>query len=167
MHKFLHQEILTGKQFVALRQLAISSAEKGNLPNGALLLDSENKLVYQSESKVASDCDATAHAERLVIEQACKKEHTPIIRNYSLITVVEPCLMCLSAAYWAGIKKVYYIIPAAAYWDVIPWMSESKTINKYELIAQWNERIEMVQLGGHEGQFIEIFDNYKSRIISR
>lgn len=154
-------------QINILKKLMMTSGKKGNLPNGAILIGAKGKIIGKAESLVATNRDATAHAERLVIEKVCKKSKSPLIPRYKLISVFEPCLMCLSAVYWAGIKEVYYIIPAYKYWNAIPWVSESKKINKNDLIDKFSEKINFEHLGIYEKEFSKIFDEYVKHLISR
>jgi len=155
------------EQIKTLKKLTILAGKKGNLPNAAIIIDDVGNIIGQSQSLVATNKDATAHAERLLIEKVCKKNKSCVIPQYKLISVFEPCLMCLSAAFWAGIKEAYYIIPASKYWNKIPWASESKKINKQELVSKFSEKIKFIQLKTYERDFEKIFDEYVSNLISR
>ena len=42
------------------------------------------------------------------IREACKKLGTPHLDGCDLYTSAECCSMCLSAAYWAHIRHIYY-----------------------------------------------------------
>ena len=159
--------VLTKQQIRKLKQLSIDSAKKRNLPNGAILVDDKNQIVSFSQSLVASNTDATAHAERLVIEKYCKKVKSPIVKNIKLITVIESCLMCLSACYWAGIDEVYYILPASFYWEKIPWLIESKQIDKQKLINQFEPPVKLFWLKDLVDEFKPIFEEYVKNVISR
>jgi tRNA(Arg) A34 adenosine deaminase TadA len=57
---------------------------------------------------VTSANDPTAHAEIVAIRQACRRLKTFRLDRCVLYTSCEPCPMCLSAIYWARIRKVYY-----------------------------------------------------------
>lgn len=151
----------------ALKELALSSGEKHNLPNAALIVNKKGGIIGSSESLVATNTDATAHAERLVIEKVCKKEKSPLIPNYILLTVLEPCLMCLAAAYWAGIKKIYYIIPSSRYFSQIPWITESKNINKKNLVKKFAEPVVYQAIKSYQKEFEELFDKYINKVIKR
>lgn len=158
---------LSQEQLGILQKLARSSGEKANLPNAAIIVGKNGSIIESSESLVATNTDATAHAERLVIEKVCKKLKSPIIGGHALITVLEPCLMCLSACYWAGIQNLYYIIPSEKYRDKIPWITESKKIVKQKLSTELEPPVRLVHLKQHEEIFEEIFDSYLERVIPR
>jgi tRNA(Arg) A34 adenosine deaminase TadA len=57
---------------------------------------------------VTSTNDPTAHAEVTAIRDACKRLKTFHLEDCELYTSCEPCPMCLSAIYWARLKKVFY-----------------------------------------------------------
>ncbi len=154
---------LTKEQLKVLERLTIDSGKKGNLPNAAILIKGR-KIIGKSGSYVASKKDATAHAERLVIEKVCKKEKRFLLPEYSLVTVFEPCLMCFGAAYWVGIKKVYYIIPAKKYIKEIPWCGESKKLNKDKLTRKLAEPFRIIHLKKYMKEFTKIFDDYADKV---
>jgi len=158
---------LTKEQIQKLKELAIDSANKKNLPNAALMIDG-NEIIESEGSYPASTPDATAHAERTIISKTCKKTNKFLLQaKYAIVSVFEPCLMCIGAAYWAGIKKIYYIIPASKYVNKIPWATESKTIDKHKLIEQFNERMEIIKLDKYEKEFTALFDEYVAKTVKR
>ena len=76
-------------------------------PFGAVIVKN-NEIIADGFNIVTSSNDPTAHAEVTVIRKACEKLKTFNLEGCELYTSCEPCPMCLSAIYWAGIKKVYY-----------------------------------------------------------
>ncbi|SRR6056297_2884764 len=84
----------------------LHSGEGG--PFGAVIVKN-NKVISQAHNTVMKDNDPTAHAEINAIRQACKKLKTYHLADCVLYTNAEPCPMCLAAAYWARIKKIFYI----------------------------------------------------------
>ena len=77
-------------------------------PFGAVIVDKEGNIIANGNNKVIKNNDPTAHAEIIAIREACKKLNTYDLKDYILYTSCEPCPMCLSAAIWANIKKIYY-----------------------------------------------------------
>lgn len=59
-------------------------------------------------NRVIKDQDPTAHAEINVIRKACKMLKNKSLENCILVTTAKSCPMCLSAACWANISKIYY-----------------------------------------------------------
>ena len=77
-------------------------------PFGAVIVDSSGNIVGNGNNRVFKNCDPTAHAEIIAIRNACEKLGTYDLSDCILYTSCEPCPMCLSAAIWANIKKIYY-----------------------------------------------------------
>lgn len=76
-------------------------------PFGAVVVRQE-KIIARGWNRVTSANDPTAHAEVTAIRAACRKLNTFHLEDCELYTNCEPCPMCLSAIYWARIKKVWY-----------------------------------------------------------
>ena len=88
-------------------ELSIKSVNSGTGPFGAVIVK-DNKIISEGFNKVTSSNDPTSHAEISAIRNACKKLENFSLKGYVLYTTCEPCPMCLSAIYWARIKKIYY-----------------------------------------------------------
>jgi len=93
-------------------RIAIELSEKNVLeslggPFGAVVVRN-NEIIAQSANRVLITNDPTAHAEVCAIRFACAKLHTPDLTGCVIYTSCEPCPMCLSAIYWAGINTIYY-----------------------------------------------------------
>lgn len=76
-------------------------------PFGAVVVCGD-KIVGRGCNLVTSVNDPTAHAEIVAIRQACKKLRTFRLDDCDLYTSCEPCPMCLSAIYWARIRRVFF-----------------------------------------------------------
>lgn len=76
-------------------------------PFGAVVVR-RGKIVGRGWNQVTSTNDPTAHAEVTAIRDACKRLKTFQLDDCALYTSCEPCPMCLSAIYWARLRKVYY-----------------------------------------------------------
>jgi guanine deaminase len=93
-------------------KLAKNEAEK-NLkmnsggPFGAVIVKG-GKVIAKARNMVLETNDPTAHAEINVIRIASKKLKRFNLSDCILYSSCKPCPMCLSAIYWARIKKVYF-----------------------------------------------------------
>ncbi len=76
-------------------------------PFGACVVK-DGQIVGKGTNRVLKDNDPTAHAEVTAIREACKYLNTYDLSDCELYTSSFPCPMCLSAIFWANIKKVYY-----------------------------------------------------------
>lgn len=80
-------------------------------PFGAIVVknvDGEDRVVGISCNQVIKNNDPTAHAEVMAIRDAGTKLGTWDLSGCELYTSCEPCPMCLMAAKWANIEKIYY-----------------------------------------------------------
>lgn len=76
-------------------------------PFGAVVVR-RGKIVGRGWNQVTSANDPTAHAELSAIRDACRRLKTFQLDDCELYTSCEPCPMCLSAIYWARLRRVYY-----------------------------------------------------------
>jgi tRNA(adenine34) deaminase len=90
-------------------ELAKMAAEFGEVPVGAVLIDSKSgKLVAAACNATESDCDPTAHAELVAIRQAAEFLDQSRLPDCDLYVTLEPCAMCAGAISHARIRRVYY-----------------------------------------------------------
>ncbi|MCM1369306.1 MAG: nucleoside deaminase [Candidatus Amulumruptor caecigallinarius] len=87
--------------------ISLKSVETGGGPFGAVIIK-DNEIVSTGHNSVTRDNDPTAHAEINAIRNACRKLNTFSLSGCTVYSSCEPCPMCLSALYWAGVRKVYY-----------------------------------------------------------
>lgn len=89
-------------------ELAVENVRSGSGgPFGALIVRND-RIVAEGANCVTSSNDPTAHAEIIAIRSACKGLGTYQLRGCDLYTTCEPCPMCLGAAYWSRLDRIYY-----------------------------------------------------------
>ena len=76
-------------------------------PFGAVVVR-DGRIVGRGCNEVTSVNDPTAHAEIVAIRAACQRLKTFQLDDCDLYTSCEPCPMCLSAIYWARLRRVFY-----------------------------------------------------------
>ena len=92
----------------ALEQAKLA-AEKGEIPVGALVVDSESgEILAAAHNLRESNKSAIAHAEVLAIEEACKKRGSWRLHGCTLYVTLEPCPMCAGALVNSRIDRVVY-----------------------------------------------------------
>ncbi|MBE6601239.1 MAG: nucleoside deaminase [Ruminococcaceae bacterium] len=92
-------------------RLAIEEAQKameeGEIPVGAVIVQGD-RLIARAHNRCVNDSDATAHAERLAIEAACRTLGTWRLSDCTLYVTLEPCPMCAGAAINARISRIVF-----------------------------------------------------------
>jgi tRNA(Arg) A34 adenosine deaminase TadA len=88
----------------AMRQAAL---ERGDQPFGAVVVR-DGQVVGEGVSAVITAPDPTAHGEIQAIRDAARRLGTGQLSGCDLYTTFRPCAMCESAAYWAGIARIYH-----------------------------------------------------------
>jgi tRNA(Arg) A34 adenosine deaminase TadA len=76
-------------------------------PFGAVVVR-RDKIIGRGWNRVTSTNDPTAHAEVVAIRDGVPALKTFQLDDCELYTSCEPCPMCLSAVYWARLRRVYY-----------------------------------------------------------
>ena len=143
------------KKFMHLA-IEIANKSKGG-PFGAIIIDNNNNIIAKSSNSVTIDNDPTAHAEINAIRTACKNKNNFKLDDCILYTTCEPCPMCLSACYWANIKKIYY---ANTRQDAAEINFDDSFIYD-EIIKDISERnIEMIKIDNSDA--IKTFNTWKN-----
>jgi len=89
-------------------ELAVEGVTNGDGgPFGAVIVRG-GKVIGRGCNRVTSLHDPTAHAEIVAIRDACAKLGTFELTGCELYASCEPCPMCLSAAYWAHVDRLFY-----------------------------------------------------------
>ena len=86
----------------------------GNGPFFAAVYDEDGNIVAEAGNSVVKDNCPVYHAEVNAIRATCEKLGTYDLAPYNLSLYVnaEPCIMCVGAIMWSGIKKVCYGVPS-------------------------------------------------------
>ena len=87
--------------------LSIENVAAGGGPFGAVIVR-DGEVIATGTNRVTASCDPTAHAEVSAIRAACAKLGDFKLSDCTIYTSCEPCPMCLSAIYWAGIERIFY-----------------------------------------------------------
>ncbi len=89
--------------------LDIAAQATEEVPVGAIIVDSRtNKIIAKEHNLVELRQDPTAHAEMLAIQTACKDIANKSLHGFDLYVTLQPCAMCLQAAIYAKIRRIYF-----------------------------------------------------------
>ena len=87
--------------------ISIDNVANGGGPFGAVIAR-DGEVIATGTNRVTANNDPTAHAEVSAIRTACAKEQCFKLEGCTCYTSCEPCPMCLSALYWAGVERIVY-----------------------------------------------------------
>ncbi len=87
---------------------ANAAGRRGEVPVGAVLVDARGEVVARSGNRTRELHDPTAHAEILVIREACAALQSERLPEHDLYVTLEPCAMCATALSAARIRRLYY-----------------------------------------------------------
>lgn len=121
----------------------IAAQNLGFGPFAAAICDEKGKIIAQDNNSVLRDNCSICHAEINVIKKVQEKYHTYNLSPYnlSILITAEPCMMCLGAIMWSGIKNIYFGTPSS----------------EVEQITGFDE--------GYKPNWIKIFENKGIKII--
>ncbi|SDZ82983.1 tRNA(Arg) A34 adenosine deaminase TadA [Thalassobacillus cyri] len=87
--------------------LAVANVKEGGQPFGAVLVRNGD-IVAEGVNELHKQYDVSGHAELLAIRRVQEELQTNDLSGYTMYASGEPCPMCLTAMYFAGIEDVYY-----------------------------------------------------------
>jgi len=87
--------------------LSIENVDNGGGPFGAVIVK-DGDVLATGVNRVTANNDPTAHAEVSAIRAACSRIGNFKLEGCTVYSSCEPCPMCLSALYWAGVKRICF-----------------------------------------------------------
>lgn len=100
---------------IAWMQLALAQAAQaqqlGEVPVGAVLVDTQGELLATGFNRTIIDHDPTAHAEIVALRAGAKQVQNYRLPGASLYVTLEPCAMCLGAMLHARLARVVFGAP--------------------------------------------------------
>ena len=88
-------------------QEAILAYNEGEVPVGAVIVI-DDQVVASNHNRTEQHHDPLAHAEVLVIRDACRTFQYERLADASLYVTVEPCVMCAGALVLARIRSLFF-----------------------------------------------------------
>ena len=88
--------------------LAQKAAEHGEVPVGAIVVNSDGEIIGEGYNRREELQSPTAHAELIAIEQAAKRLGSRRLIGCTLYVTLEPCPMCAGAIMNAQLGRLVY-----------------------------------------------------------
>ncbi len=105
---FTFSDVTDDKLFMseALREAALAAAH-GDVPVGAVIV-SDGRIIARAHNEREKNGMATAHAELLAIEEACRIKGGWRLSGCTLYVTLEPCPMCAGAIINSRLGRVVF-----------------------------------------------------------
>ena len=87
---------------------AEAAAARGEVPVGAVLVDSGGRVLAAAGNRVEADRDPTAHAEMLALRAGAARLGARRLAECDLYVTLEPCAMCAAAIGLARLRRLYF-----------------------------------------------------------
>ena len=87
---------------------ASAASEHGDVPIGAVVLDTEGRFVAGAGNERELLGDPTAHAEVLALRRAAERLGSWRLEGCTLVVTLEPCTMCAGALVLARVQRLVF-----------------------------------------------------------
>lgn len=88
--------------------LAEQAAREGEVPIGAVIVDTQGKLIATGFNQSIRFHDPSAHAEIVALREAGARLQNYRLCGCTLYVTLEPCIMCVGAMLHARIARLVY-----------------------------------------------------------
>jgi tRNA(adenine34) deaminase len=119
----------------ALAEAALAPVH-ADVPVGAVVVDSDGRLIGAGHNRREADHDPTAHAEILALREAAQTRGSWRLDGATLFVTLEPCAMCAGALVNARMARVVYGAPdpkAGALESLFTIGSDSRLNHRFEV----------------------------------
>jgi tRNA(adenine34) deaminase len=89
-------------------ELAQIAGDAGDVPVGAVLINTKGKIIAEGQNRKERDNDPTAHAEIIALREAGRKLQNWHLNQCTLYVTLEPCPMCAGAIVQARLGLLVY-----------------------------------------------------------
>jgi len=120
----------------ALKAAAEAMAD-GDVPVGAVLLDTDGTVVAVDRNRREELSDPTAHAEILLISARARELGDWRLTGHTMVVTLEPCVMCAGAALLARLDRIVYgaaDLKAGAAWSLYNIPQDRRLNHRVELV---------------------------------
>ncbi|MDJ0773646.1 MAG: tRNA adenosine(34) deaminase TadA [Mastigocoleus sp. MO_167.B18] len=106
---FEYSEYLIHRKWMSRAlELAEDAGNCGEVPVGAVIIDSFENVIAEAGNRKQRDQDPTGHAEIIAIRTATQNLRSWRLLNCTLYVTLEPCPMCAGAIVQSRLKLLVY-----------------------------------------------------------
>lgn len=138
--------IFSNETLEAAMQAALAEASKaeaaGEFPYGAVVVASTGEIISRAQDRVIRDNDPTMHAEIEAVRAAIRVLGQDL-SGHALVSNVEACAMCATAAWWAHIDLVAYGISQNDLFQLRPDSMEEVGLSLAETQSRFSRKMEI------------------------
>jgi len=119
-------------------EIAKSALASGDVPVGAIVLNSAGEVVGTGHNRREVDKDPTAHAEIVAIRNAGEASNSWRLDDHTLVVTLEPCAMCAGAIAQSRIKTLVFgawDVKAGAVGSVWDILRDPRSLHQVEVIS--------------------------------
>ena len=123
---------------IAIKVAKEATLASGDVPVGAVILNSKLEVVATGSNERELAHDPTAHAEIVAMRKASTELGSWRLEGHTLVVTLEPCAMCAGAIVQSRILRVVFGAwdekagAVGSVWDIL---RDPRTLNKPEVIS--------------------------------
>ncbi len=123
---------------LAIKVAKEATIASGDVPVGAVILNSRFEVVATGSNERELEHDPTAHAEIVAMRKAATKLGSWRLEDHTLVVTLEPCAMCAGAIVQSRIPRVVFGAwdekagAVGSVWDIL---RDPRTLNRPEVIS--------------------------------
>jgi tRNA(adenine34) deaminase len=148
-HENMQITPLNHTQFMALAlEQAHLAYALGEVPVGAVAVDSSGNVLGKGYNRTITDRDPTAHAEIIALRQCGRDLDNYRLPGITLYVTLEPCIMCMGAITHARVSRVVYgaADPKTGACGSVIAVQDNKQINHHTVVVSGVLKTECGQL---------------------
>ena len=134
-------------------EMSVKSFEEGAFPAGAVIVKNNEVIAQNTSAKYPK---INFHAESKTIDEAVNKLDSQLT-DCTMYCSMQPCLMCLSRAYWAGIRRIVYVVKKE---EVDTKLCYESPLNHEQIVKEFNDEIEIIQIPELEQEALATYNEW-------
>lgn len=100
--------------------LAEEAFARGDDGFASILVGPDGEIVMEESNRAATRKNPLLHDTILLVGEAAQKFDRDFLEKCTIYAVMEPCVMCTAAAFWAGIPHVKFAMSEKELGEILP-----------------------------------------------